>query len=241
MQALVRDHGQLPHDQAMIVCSWRKPAISCFLEARPTSSWRGNSPRWPPTTQKLALMRCLFDVSATDESISTAEEGEIHHIANELRIDPPDLVALRVAHRRHLPACRARNPPVAISQMIVLKRGADRSGPGFSLLPSAFSLDRGGCAVQQGVCAYGNKVNWWTASDTETYDERAQVLIDQYSEFMPLEGMRNDGRTTLPENLADLIGLRVALDAASVRHQAGVIATSPLNAFHYDWICGPES
>jgi putative endopeptidase len=61
--------------------------------------------------------------------------------------------------------------------------------------------------------AYGNKVNWWTASDTAAFDERAQVLIDQYSEFMPLEGMRIDGRNTLRENLADLIGLRVALDA----------------------------
>ena len=48
-------------------------------------------------------MRCLFAVSATDQAISTAEEGEIHRIANELRIDHPDLVALRVEHQRHLP------------------------------------------------------------------------------------------------------------------------------------------
>ena len=56
--------------------------------------------------EKLALMRCLFAVSATDESISTAEESEIHRIANELRIDHPDLVALRVTHQRHLPGLR---------------------------------------------------------------------------------------------------------------------------------------
>ena len=61
--------------------------------------------------------------------------------------------------------------------------------------------------------ANGNKVNWWTASDAAAFDERAQVLIDQYSEFMPLEGLRINGRNTLPENLADLVGLRVALDA----------------------------
>ena len=58
--------------------------------------------------QKLALMRCLFEVSATDDAISIAEEGEIHRIANELRINPPDLVALRVAHRRHLPGVSGR-------------------------------------------------------------------------------------------------------------------------------------
>ena len=33
----------------------------------------------------------------TDDAISLAEEGEIHRIASELRIDHPDLVALRVA------------------------------------------------------------------------------------------------------------------------------------------------
>jgi hypothetical protein len=32
-----------------------------------------------------------------------AEEGEIHKIAKELRIEQPDLVALRLSHRRHLP------------------------------------------------------------------------------------------------------------------------------------------
>jgi hypothetical protein len=42
-------------------------------------------------------------VSAIDAAISTSEESEIHRIANELRIDHPDLVALRVAHQRHLP------------------------------------------------------------------------------------------------------------------------------------------
>jgi hypothetical protein len=60
--------------------------------------------------QKLALMRCLFDVSAADEAISIAEEGEIHRIAGELRIDQPDLVALRLRHRRHLPGMTPEKP-----------------------------------------------------------------------------------------------------------------------------------
>jgi uncharacterized tellurite resistance protein B-like protein len=48
-------------------------------------------------------MRCLFAVAATDDAISLTEEGEIHRIANELRIDQKDLIALRVSHARHLP------------------------------------------------------------------------------------------------------------------------------------------
>ena len=56
--------------------------------------------------QKLALMRCLFAVSSADDAISTAEESEIHRIGNELRIDHPDLVALRVAYQHRLPGVR---------------------------------------------------------------------------------------------------------------------------------------
>jgi hypothetical protein len=45
-------------------------------------------------------------LSAADASISTTEEGEIHRIARELRIEPSDLIALRVQHQRHLPGLR---------------------------------------------------------------------------------------------------------------------------------------
>ena len=102
MEALVREHGELPDDQAMIVVQLAKTSnllfggTANFLIAREFSALSTYE-------QKLALVRCLFEVSAIDEAISTAEEGEIHRIATELRIDPPDLLALRVAHRRHLP------------------------------------------------------------------------------------------------------------------------------------------
>ncbi|MGH9254103.1 MAG: TerB family tellurite resistance protein [Vicinamibacterales bacterium] len=102
MEALVREHGQLSQDQAMVVVQLAKASnllfggTANFLVAREFSTLATYE-------QKLALMRCLFAVSATDQAISTAEEGEIHRIAKELRIDHPDLVALRVAHQRHLP------------------------------------------------------------------------------------------------------------------------------------------
>jgi uncharacterized tellurite resistance protein B-like protein len=102
MEALVEEHGQLSRDQAMVVVQLAKASNLLFggtanyLVARELS----NTATYD---QKLALMRCLFVLSAADEAISTAEEGEIHRIAKELRIDHPDLVALRVAHQRHLP------------------------------------------------------------------------------------------------------------------------------------------
>jgi uncharacterized tellurite resistance protein B-like protein len=105
MEALVQEHGGLSPDQAMLVVQLAKTSnvmfggTANFLIAREFSSLATYD-------QKLALMRCLFALSAADESISTAEEGEIHRIGNELRIDHPDLVALRVAHQHRLPGLR---------------------------------------------------------------------------------------------------------------------------------------
>lgn len=102
MEALVLEHGRLSQEQAMLVVQLAKTnnllfgGTADFLVAREFADLSTYD-------QKLALMRCLFALSATDESISMAEEGEIHRIARELRIDRPDLVALRVAHQRHLP------------------------------------------------------------------------------------------------------------------------------------------
>jgi uncharacterized tellurite resistance protein B-like protein len=102
MEALVQQHGQLSPDQAMVVVQLAKTAsllfggTANFLVAREFSNLSTYD-------QKLALMRCLFALSATDQAISTVEESEIHAVAKELRIDHPDLIALRVEHGRHLP------------------------------------------------------------------------------------------------------------------------------------------
>ena len=102
METLVREQGQLSQDQTMVVVQLAKTSnllfggTANFLVAREFSELATYD-------QKLALMRCLFAVSAIDDAISTAEEGEIHRIAHELHIDHSDLVALRVAHQRHLP------------------------------------------------------------------------------------------------------------------------------------------
>jgi uncharacterized tellurite resistance protein B-like protein len=102
MEAIVREQGQLSQEQAMVVVQLAKTSnllfggTANFLVAREFSGLATYD-------QKLALMRCLFALAAADDAISTSEEGEIHRIANELRIDHPDLVALRVAFQRHLP------------------------------------------------------------------------------------------------------------------------------------------
>jgi len=107
MESLVIKHGQLSADQAAVVVHLAKTnnllfgGTADFLVAREFSELTTYE-------QKLSLMRCLFALAAGDDSISTAEEGELHRVANELKIDRPDLVALRVAHQRHLPGLSDR-------------------------------------------------------------------------------------------------------------------------------------
>jgi uncharacterized tellurite resistance protein B-like protein len=102
MEKVVRDAGELAPDLAALVVKLATKSTllfgntADFLVARELSSFATYD-------QKLSLMRCLFALSSIDNSISLAEEGELHRIANELRIDPSDLVALRVAHQQHLP------------------------------------------------------------------------------------------------------------------------------------------
>jgi uncharacterized tellurite resistance protein B-like protein len=102
MEELVHEQGALTHDQAMVVVQLAKTSnllfggSANFLVARQFAELATYD-------EKLALMRCLFAVAATDDAISMTEEGEIHRIANELRIEQKDLIALRLLHRRHLP------------------------------------------------------------------------------------------------------------------------------------------
>ena len=102
MEQLVMEQGSLDRDQAILVVALAKSSNTLFggtadfqvaQEFAETASYG----------DKLALARCLFAVATTDAAISMAEEAEIHRITNQLKIDPPDLTALRVQHRRYLP------------------------------------------------------------------------------------------------------------------------------------------
>lgn len=102
METLVADHGQLSQEQAMLVVQLAKTSNLLFGGTANYLVAREFAAR-ATYEEKLALMRCLFAVSATDQAISLAEEGEIHRVANELRIDLADLTKLRVANRAALP------------------------------------------------------------------------------------------------------------------------------------------
>ncbi|HEX7759269.1 MAG TPA: M13 family metallopeptidase [Caulobacteraceae bacterium] len=69
------------------------------------------------------------------------------------------------------------------------------------------------------VDAAGRLRDWWTPKDAAAFEARAARLGAQYSAFEPLPGAHVKGALTMGENIADLGGLTLALDAyhASLR------------------------
>jgi putative endopeptidase len=63
------------------------------------------------------------------------------------------------------------------------------------------------------IDADGRLRDWWTKSDAEQFKARAARLGAQYSQFRPLPGVHVNGDLTMGENIADLGGLTLALDA----------------------------
>ena len=59
----------------------------------------------------------------------------------------------------------------------------------------------------------GKLTDWWTKEDARRFDVRAQALAKQYSAFEPIPGAEVNGELTLGENIADLGGLLLGLDA----------------------------
>ncbi len=59
----------------------------------------------------------------------------------------------------------------------------------------------------------GNLTDWWTEEDAREFEKRAQMMVEEYNKFSPIEGMHVNGELTLGENIADLGGLTIAYHA----------------------------
>jgi putative endopeptidase len=59
----------------------------------------------------------------------------------------------------------------------------------------------------------GNLRDWWTEQDAAQFQGRAQLMVDQYSSFNPIDDLHLQGALGLGENIADLGGLTVSYRA----------------------------
>ena len=109
MAKLVAEHGRLPAEQAALVVriattqTLRHGGTEDFIVTREFG-------RIATRDQKLALLHCLFAVSATDASIRTIEDNEIRRIASELKLEHGDFIRVRSEHTGNLEVLRRRTP-----------------------------------------------------------------------------------------------------------------------------------
>jgi putative endopeptidase len=61
--------------------------------------------------------------------------------------------------------------------------------------------------------AKGNLSKWWTDKDSIEFSNRAKLIIKQFGEFEPVKGFHINGDATQGENIADLGGIVLGLEA----------------------------
>ena len=90
--------------------------------------------------------------------------------------------------------------------------------------------------------AKGNLKNWWSTTDEEQFTQRAQKLVNQFSNMIAVDTMHINGKQTLGENLADLGGLLIGLDAFKLTdaYKAGksISGYKPLQRFFLGYALG---
>jgi putative endopeptidase len=90
----------------------------------------------------------------------------------------------------------------------------------------------------------GNLRNWWQPADEKQFKDRASLIIRQFSEFNPVDTLHINGDATQGENIADLGGLLLGLDAykktASYKNGETINGQTPLQRYFlgyaYGWL-----
>lgn len=90
--------------------------------------------------------------------------------------------------------------------------------------------------------ASGNLQNWWNKSDEEEFTKRAAFIIRQFSEYNPVDTLHINGEATQGENIADLGGMLLGLDAfkktESYKSNTPIAGYTPLQRYFLGYALG---
>ncbi len=64
--------------------------------------------------------------------------------------------------------------------------------------------------------ADGNLKNWWTEEDRKLFEEKTNVIVEQFDSYTVLDSVQVTGKLTLGENIGDQGGLAIAFDAFKI-------------------------
>ena len=59
----------------------------------------------------------------------------------------------------------------------------------------------------------GNLKNWWSDASAKVFHEKSQCIVNQFNAYTTDNGAHLDGQLSVTENVADLGGLKIALQA----------------------------
>jgi putative endopeptidase len=85
----------------------------------------------------------------------------------------------------------------------------------------------------------GNLQDWWTKDDAQKFTDRANMVVNQYNNFVVQDTIHVNGKLTLGENLADLGGLNIAYEAFTHTKQfkegKKIDGFTPTQRFFLNW------
>ena len=112
MERVVVEHGGIPEEQAIVVVQMAKTQNLLFGGTENFLVTREFG-RIADRSQKLALVDCLFAVSAADASIVSAEDTVVRKIASEIGLSHDEFVNVKSRYREHLAALKKLREPSA--------------------------------------------------------------------------------------------------------------------------------
>ena len=88
----------------------------------------------------------------------------------------------------------------------------------------------------------GNLVSWWTKADEDAFKKRVDVIIKQFDEFEPVPGYHINGKATTGENIADLGGILLGIEAfkktAQFKENKTVAGLAPMQRYFLGYALG---
>jgi putative endopeptidase len=88
----------------------------------------------------------------------------------------------------------------------------------------------------------GNLKNWWTKDDEMKFNKRAQVMINQFGNYVVVDTFKINGKASLGENIADLGGIVLAWDAFKqtdqYKDQQKIAGLTPAQRFFLGYALG---
>ncbi len=88
----------------------------------------------------------------------------------------------------------------------------------------------------------GNLVSWWTKADEAAFKKRADVMVAQFNAFEPVKGYHINGKASLGENIADLGGILLGIEAfkktAQFKENKNISGLTPMQRYFMGYALG---